>query len=215
MRRQLGPAAAPAIRAAHSIALVLGDLHRDHGQLLDLPAHRLAHRDTLLECESVTAPATLRPILDHPVHCPRRQQWPALALVTGLGALSATRRILSTLLRRAGGRIGARGNRRVARTAVQPTLELGDPLILARDPHSQRPNLGVHPQKHLNDRRTPSVIDRFRLNPLHTPRFDEPELCPPNPTERLPRTPISRAFLLRERRGVEPANGTPLIEIRL
>ena len=77
------------------------------------------------------------------------------------------------------GRIGARGNRRVTRTAVQPTLKLRDPLILARNPRGQRLNLSVHPQKHLNDRLTPSVIDRFRLNPLHTKRFDEAELYPP------------------------------------
>jgi hypothetical protein len=91
--------------------------------------------------------------------------------MTGLGALFAPRSILAAL-RRTGRRIGARRNRGVARTAVQTTLELSDPLILASDPRRQHLDLGVHPQKHLHDRLTTSVIDRFRLNPLHTTGFD-------------------------------------------
>jgi hypothetical protein len=98
--------------------------------------------------------------------------------MTGLGALSATRRILATL-RRAHRRIGARGNRRVTRAAVQPALKLGDTLILAGNPRRQHLDLGVHPQQHLNDRLTPSVIDRLRLNPIHPSKFDTPRLCPP------------------------------------
>jgi hypothetical protein len=119
-----------------------------------------------------------------------------------LGALFATRWILATL-RRADGRIGTRGNRRVTRTAIQPALELRDPLILARDPHGQRLNLRIHPQKHPNDRLTPSVIDRFGLNPLHTPKFDEAQLCPPNPTERLPKDADLQVFL-EATTGIEP-----------
>jgi len=157
---------------------VLGDLHRDHGQLLHLPAHRLAHRDTLLRREGVTAVTTLGPVLDHPIDSPHGQQWPTPAFMTGLGALFATRWILAAL-RRAGGRIGARGNGGVARAAVQSALKLSDALILASDPRSQRLDLGVHPQQHLDDRLTPSVIDRFRLNTLHTTGFDAAELCPP------------------------------------
>jgi hypothetical protein len=95
-----------------------------------------------------------------------------------LSALLATRWILATLLR-AGRRIGARGNRGIARAAIQSTLKLGDTLILARDPRSQRLDLGIHPQKHLNDRLAPSIIDRLRLNPIHTTRFDAPKLTPP------------------------------------
>ena len=91
---------------------MLSDLDLCHGQLLDLPGHRLADRDTFLGRESVTTPAALGPILDDPIHRPRRQERATLALVTGLGALIAARWILATL-RRAGGRIGARGNRRV------------------------------------------------------------------------------------------------------
>jgi hypothetical protein len=157
---------------------MLSDLDLCHGQLLDLPAHRLADRDTLPLRESVTTPTALGPILDDPVHGPRRQERATVALMTRLGSLRTPRRILAKL-RRTGGRIGARGNRRVARAAVQPTLEHSDPLILARNPRGQRLNLSVHPQKHLNDRLTPSVIDRFRLNPLHTKKFDSTPLCPP------------------------------------
>jgi hypothetical protein len=98
--------------------------------------------------------------------------------MTGLGALFATRCILPAL-RSGGGRIGARGNRGVARTAVQSTLKLSDPLILAGDTRGQHLDLGVHPQQHLNDRLTPSFIDRLRLNPIHTTRFDAAELSPP------------------------------------
>jgi hypothetical protein len=85
-----------------------------------------------------------------------------------------------TLLR-AGRRIGARGNRGVARAAVQSTLKLGDTLILASDPRGQRLDLGIHPQKHLNDRLTPSVIDRLSLNPLHTTGFGTAKQYPPTP----------------------------------
>ena len=178
LARQLGSPALTAARAAHPLAPVLSDRHRDRGQLLHLPAHRHAYRDTLLGREGVSAATALGPVLDHPINGPRGQQRPAPAFMTELGALLATRWILATL-RRAGGRIGARGNRRVARAAVQPTLELGDPLILARDARGQRLDLGIHPQKHLHDRLTPSVIDRLRLSPLHTTGFDAAELSPP------------------------------------
>lgn len=157
---------------------VLGDLHRDHRQLLDLPAHRFAHRDVLLRGEDVTAATVLGPILDHPIDRPRRQQRATPAFMTWLGALFATRWILAALLR-AGRRIGARRNGGVARPAVQSPLKLRDPLILTCDPRSQRLDLGIHPQKHLDDRLTTSVIDRFRLSPLHTTGFDAAELSPP------------------------------------
>ncbi len=37
----------------------------------------------------------------------------------------------------------------------------------------------IHPQKNLNDDLTPSIVNRLRLNTLHTPKFDRTELCPP------------------------------------
>ncbi len=121
-----------------------------------------------------------------------------------LSALFATRWILATL-RCAGGRIGARGNRGIARAAIQSALELGDAFILAHDARFQASDLGVHPQKHLHDRLAPSVIDRFRLNPIHTTRFDAAELSPPTPTERLPRTRVFAGDSAMEPAGIEPA----------
>jgi hypothetical protein len=130
-----------------------------------------------------------------------------LTFVTGLGALFATRWILATL-RRAGRRIGARGNRRVARAAVQPTLKLGDPLILAHDPRGQRLDLSIHPQQHLDNCLTTSVIDRFRLNPLHTKTFDTTPLQPPNQLNAYQNQPLCRDFLIGET-GFEPATARP------
>jgi hypothetical protein len=157
---------------------VLGDLDRDHGQLLHLPAHRLAHRDVLAHSEDVSTTTAIGPMLDHLIHRPRGQQRTPPAFVTGLSALFAPRCILAAL-RRGGRRIGARGNGRVARAAVQSALKLSDALILAGDPRGQRLDLDIHPQQHLHDRLTTSVINRFRLNPLHTKRFDTPRSCPP------------------------------------
>ena len=157
---------------------MLGDLDLRNGQLLDLPAHRLAHRDPLGFDEGMPAATALGPVLDDLVHRPRRQEWATLALVTGLSALFTTRWILATL-RCAGGRIGARGNRRVTRAAIQPALELSDPLILTSDTLSEHLDLTIHPQKHLHHDLPALVIDRLRLNPLHTKRFDSTPLCPP------------------------------------
>jgi hypothetical protein len=133
-------------------------------------------------CSSTTKawpqPHNARPMLDHPVHRPHRQQRPAPALMSRLGALLATRWILAAL-RRASRRIGARGNGGVARAAVQSAPELVDALILAGDTHGQRLDLSVHPQQHLHDRHAPSVIDRLRLNPVHTTGFDTADPYPP------------------------------------
>lgn len=132
----------------------------------------------LVHSEDMSATTALGPALGYTINGPRWQQRTPAPLMTGLGALFAPRCILAAL-RRGGGRIGARGNRRVARAAVQSALELSDPLILAGDPRRQRLDLGVHPQQDLNDRLTTSVIDRFRLGPLHTTGFDTAQLTPP------------------------------------
>ncbi len=132
------PARRSAARATHPLRTMLRDRDRDHGQLLDLVAHRLAHSDPLVRGEDVTAATALGPMLDDLVDRPRRQQRPTLALMTRLGALPTPRRILATP-GRAGGRIGARRKRGVARTTIQPPLELRDPLILPRDPRGQAP----------------------------------------------------------------------------
>jgi hypothetical protein len=89
----------------------------------------------------------------------------------------SSRRIASG---RSSRRIGARRNRRVTRTAIQPPLKHSDPLILTSDTLDDRLDLGIHPQKHLNNRLTTRVIDRLSLNPLHTTRFDAPAMPPTN-----------------------------------
>jgi hypothetical protein len=167
-----------AARAAHPSSTMLGDMDLCHGQLLDLPAHRLTHRDPLPGREGVTTPTALGPILDHPVHRPRRQERATLALVTGLGALRTARRILPPP-RRNTRRISARRRRRVPRTPIQPPLQHSDPLILTSDTLSEHLNLSIHPQKHLHHDLPALVIDRLRLRTLHTKRFDTPRLCPP------------------------------------
>jgi hypothetical protein len=167
------------------MAPVLGDLHRDHGQLLDLPAHRLAHCDTLTDSEHMPTPTALRPILDHLIDRPRRQQRPAPALMPRLGALGTPGRILAPPRQR-DRRIGARRLRAITRATIQPALKLRDALILASDTLHELLDLAIHAQQHLDHGLTARIIDRLRLGALHTPRFDEPELCPPWPTERIP-----------------------------
>jgi hypothetical protein len=84
-------------------------------------------------------------------------------------------------------RIGARRLGAVARAATQPPLQLRDPLILAGNPSGQGLDLRLQPlvlsrqrQQNPDDRVTAPFVDRLRLNPLHTPEFDTPELCPPD-----------------------------------
>ena len=42
------------------------------------------------------------------------------------------------------------------------------------------PNPAIHREENFNDGLTALVIDRLRLGALHSPIFDEAELCPPN-----------------------------------
>ena len=124
-------------------------------------------------------------MLDDLIHRPRRQQLAALALMAALGALRASRGILAPF-RRDPRPIDARRRRRIPRAAIQPALQLGDPLILARNPRAQR--LDLHPQsvvllrerqQHRDHGITTLLIDRLGLTPLHTPEFDKTESCPP------------------------------------
>lgn len=70
--RQLAACLLTAARAAHPLSAMLGDLNLCNGQLLDLPAHRLAHHQPLTLREDMPTTTTLRPILDHPIDRPRR-----------------------------------------------------------------------------------------------------------------------------------------------
>ena len=158
--------------AAHALAAMLGHPHRDLRQLLDLMTRRLPHRDPLRLREHVAAATRRRPVIDELVDRPRRQQLTTVPLMTRLPALGTTRAVLATPTRRRARRILARRQRRVTRVTTQPTLELLDPRLKLRDPT-------IHRQKHLDDRLTTRRVDRLRLSALHTPTFDNAELCPP------------------------------------
>jgi hypothetical protein len=134
---------------------------------------------------------------------PFAARWAEIARGTSrLGALVATRWILATL-RRARGRIGARGNGGVARAAVQSTLKLSDPLILTRDPRDQRLDLRIHTQEHPNHLPT-RVIDRLRLNPIHNHGLRRAQAMSHRPTERLQNLRNLQGFMLVELGGLEP-----------
>jgi hypothetical protein len=98
-----------------------------------------------------------------------------MTLMTVLGALALARRALGprrlTCLA-CRGRIAGRRPRRALGVLRQLQLEL-------LDPPRQLPDLTIHPQKHLNHGLAPRVIDRLRLTPFHTLRFDGAVLCPP------------------------------------
>jgi hypothetical protein len=182
---QLRTRALAAARAAHSRALMLGHSDRQPRKLLDLMAHRLAHADQLGLREDVPAATRRRPVRDHLVDRRRRQELAPLALMPGLAALLANRRILAAARRRTR-RIGARRLRRVARRTAQLTLQLGDPLVLPRDARAQLLDLRLQTlvlrrerQQHLDHNSAALLIDRLRLDPIHTPRLDSAKLCPP------------------------------------
>lgn len=159
------------MRAVQPPDAVLCHGHRDRRQLFDLMARGLAHRHALIGNEDVAAATALGPVLDHLIDRPRRQQRPAVTLMTVLGALLATRGVLAALgIAR---RIGARRTRRVARALVQLALELPDTSLKLLD-------APIHPQQHLDHDLTTGIINRLRLGTLHANGFDTPRLCPPN-----------------------------------
>jgi hypothetical protein len=158
---------------------------RDHRKLLDLPAHRVTHRDTIVLTELAAAVTRGGPVIDELVHRPGLQQRAALALMARLTALLATRRILPAP-RRAARRIRTGRLRRVTRRALGLALKLRDPLLLALHPRRQRLDLRHKPRvlrrelkQHTDHDLAPLLIDRLGLRALHTTQFDTPKLCPP------------------------------------
>lgn len=129
-------------------------------------AHGLTGRNTLVLCKSVSATTALRPVLDHPIKRSRRQQRPALALVTRLRALGAIRDVLAPP-RWSTRTICARWLGAVLRAAGQPALELCDPLILASNVRLKLHDPAIHRQQNLDYSPTPRVIDRLSLGALH------------------------------------------------
>src|SRR6266545_3427533 len=156
---------------------------RDRGrrQLADLVPLHGGRVDPLVGGEDVRAgPAALRPVLDNLVHPLERKQRPVLAFMPGLAAPLATGAWPAGPRRRRR-RILRRRQRRVARTALEPPLELSDsrlepPIRLDKlsDPHQQR------------DRRLPITIeDRLRLRPLHPTQLRRDTTGPCTGAERL------------------------------
>ena len=136
-------------------------------------AHRLTNRDVLARVKLVAAIAAIGPMINDHIDRPRRQQRAALALMPRLATLTATRRILPAPWRRAR-RIDARRLRTVARAAVQPPLELRDPLILTSNPRGQNLDLRLQPlvlrrqrQQNIDNRVTALLVDGLRLGTLH------------------------------------------------
>jgi hypothetical protein len=182
---KLCPTPAATTRAAHTLTAMLGHRDRDHRQLLDLMAQRIADRHVLVLSELVTAVAAIRPVIDDRIDRPRRQQRAALALMPGLATLTATRRILPAPRHHAR-RINTRRLRTVTRASIQPPLELRDPLVLTSNSSREALDLRLKAlvlsrkrQQHRDDRITPLLVDGLRLGALHTAYFDAPELCPP------------------------------------
>src|SRR5512144_598074 len=184
--RQLGARAPAAVRAPDPWALMLGRRDRQPRQLLDLLAHRPADRDQLALAEDVAAPTLRRPMHHNLVDRRARQQLAAPALMTGLGALLAARRVLAAPRRRPG-RILAWRLRRVTRRAPRLALQLTDALLLAR--HTRRQRLYLHRQplvlrrqlhKHPHHDLAPLPIDRLGLGALHTTGFATTPSCPPD-----------------------------------
>jgi hypothetical protein len=173
---------------------MLNHADRHHRQLFDLPAHRLPSRDTLPHGEHVAATAALRPILKNLIDRGERQQIPTVPLMATLSTTPTPGETLLPPPRRRARRIGARWLRAVARTAPQAPLQLRDPLILPGNPISQRLDLRIHTQGHLNDR---LPAQRHRPPPpQHTPHRDirHHQAMPPRPTKRLQKTPPEQGF---------------------
>ena len=166
---------------------------------------RIPNSDALLLTELVPATTAGRPMIDDFIDRPRRQQRTALALMPGLSALLAPRRILPAP-RRPVRCISARRLRRVTRRALGRALELRDPLVLTRDLRRQPLDLRLKArvlrgqcQQHLYDGITALRIDRFGLRPLHTTRFDEAALCPPDRLNAYQNTPFTRTSTVQFR----------------
>jgi hypothetical protein len=157
---------------------MLGDPHGHHRQFLDLMTRRLAHPDAVALAERMPARTARRPVLNDVVDRPRRQQRPSPALVAGLAARLAPRRILRALGRRR--RILTRRLRRVARRAPGLALKPGDALVLLGDALLKPRDLLIHPHQHRHDRLAALPEDRLRLSTLHTHEIRRRPLMSPD-----------------------------------
>jgi hypothetical protein len=122
-------------------------------------------------------------MLDDLVDLIGRKQPPLLALVTELTTAPATRPFPAWTWRRRRG-ILRRRQRRVPRTPVQTTLELGnpslEPLVRLNQPLIRIHQL-VEPQQQTDSRLAITIEDRLRLAPLHAATFaGRPEVPSPS-----------------------------------
>jgi hypothetical protein len=136
-----------------------------------------------------------------------------MPLMAVLGAALAPGGILAAL--RHARWIRARRSRGVTRAAIQPTLKLRDPLILARHSLLQAANLLVHAQQHRHHDLAALLVDRLRLDTLHTDEFDAPALCPPDPLNGYQKRSICRKNICSRRQSdrctdMRTAKGTEL-----
>jgi hypothetical protein len=168
---------------------MLAHADSDRRQLCDLVARRFGVLDTLQALERVRArAAALGPVLDDLVDQLGWEQPSVPTLVTWLAATSPTR-ALPARPRRRRGRILRGRQRRVARAAVQPPLELGHPRL---EPLVCLEQL-THAQQQRDSRLTVTIEDRLGLGSLHTTTFVAGTEVP-SPGERLRKSPALRVF---------------------
>ena len=136
-------------------------------------ARRLTHAYELSGSEDVAALTALRPVLNHLIHRACRQELTAVTLVPRLGTLRTSGAIFSPRRPPLARWIGTWRPRGVARTLAELALKLLHTRLQLLD-------AAIHRQQNLDYRLAPRVIDRLGLGALHTPGFDEAELCPPN-----------------------------------
>jgi hypothetical protein len=163
--------------ATDALQAVLADLDRKRRQFRHLVPRGRTARLALLLAEDVAATAALRPVVDdlaHPLDRKQRSPVPEMAPLTALLAARPPRPSALPQPRR----IVARRQRRVARIALQPLLELLDTLrqrgelrVLRLQPRRQR-------EQRVDDRLAPLRVDRLRLRTLHTRSFATPKRVP-------------------------------------
>ncbi len=167
---------------------MLGHSDRNRRQLRDLTPRRPSRIDALAFGERARArSAAVGPMLDDLVDPLGRKQPPLPALVPVLPAPLPARPLPTRTIRSRRG-ILRRRKRRVPRTPVQTTLQLGNaslqPLI-RRDQTLVRLDQLAEPQQQPNSRLTIAIEDRLRLRPLHPSQLRRNTAGPCTKAERL------------------------------
>jgi hypothetical protein len=176
---------------------MLGHSDCDRRQLGHLTPRRPGRIDALAFGERARArPAAVGPMLDDLVDPLGRKQPPVPALVPVLPAPLPARPLPTRAWRSRRG-ILRRRKRRVPRTPVQATLELGNPSL---EPFVRlgQPLVRIHqpvePPQQPDSRLAITIKDRLGLSPLHTKPFATRTRVPPPPERLRKEAPITRAF---------------------